>query len=362
METYGDDELGLVLKRVLSHQDRKSCSEVCKQWSRVEGLTRSSLRVLEPEFLTNFLPRFPNLAIFKAGKGITDSNLEYVAEICQNLQILNLNLRQAQSVCDEFEELCLDDVGDDGISAIAIGCRGLSSVSLRRRKGIGNVGVIALIKSIQNLRVLDLAWCDRITDQALEVMGDANSLQVLKLHGCSLVTDLGLASLATGSSSRTLKTLGLFGCDRITDFGVAFLQQMYCLEELNLSECGPKVTDNGGVAIAAICTLKRLNFSWLINISDVTLLAIAHNCQNLVAIDITGCELITGLGIRSFSMHKSLEVLKLVSCYNIFIDDVKQTVLECQSLRHVRLDKGLRGWMPIAMQENLSKLCRLEWR
>ncbi|XP_010254010.1 PREDICTED: F-box/LRR-repeat protein 20-like [Nelumbo nucifera] len=362
MEKLGDDEIGLVLSRVFDLNDRKSCALVCKQWLRVEGLTRSSLRVLEPKLLHKFLPRFPNLATFGAGRGITDTDLEFVAQTCPNLRVLNLNLRQTKRVLEEFDALGLDDVGDDGISAVATGCRSLAKVCLRRRRGIGNVGVITLIKSSQNLTALDLTKCEKVTDQALEAIGAATSLQVLNLQGCSLVTDWGLASLATGSSSRTLKKLVLAECDQITDVGVSLLQQMYQLEELNLAECGPKVTDVGGVAIAAIHTLERLDFSWLINISDVTLVAVAQNCCNLVEMDVTGCELITGAGIRAFSNHETLEVLVLASCYNVFGDDVEQTVVECQSLKYVGLDKGLRMWMPTVMQDNIRRFCILAWR
>lgn len=361
MEKFGDDELASVLKRICSWQDRNASSLVCKQWLRVEGLTRTSLHILEPKLLRNFLPRFPNLVTIDGGRGITDSDLEFIAETCPNAQIINLNLRQTQRVFDEFGDLDLDEVGDDGVCSLAIGCRNLTRVYLRRRKGIGDVGVVALIKSTLNLTVLDLAWCDRVTDQALEALGASNSLQVLNLHGCCLITDWGLASLATGSLSQTLKKLDLAECDQITDFGVSFLQLLYCLETLNLAECGPKVTDTGGVAVASICKLKRLDFSWLINISDVTIVAIAQNCHYLESLDATGCELITGSGVRSFSTHKSLEVLKLASCYNVFGVDVEQMVLECQSLRYIGLDKGLRAWIPMAVQDKLSKLCRLDW-
>ncbi|XP_068643490.1 uncharacterized protein [Aristolochia californica] len=361
MENFGDDELGLVLKNVSSEQDRKSCSEVCKNWLRVEGLTRMSLRVLEPEFLHSFLPRFPYLLTFNAGRGITDADLEFVARTCQNIEVLNLSLKQAERVMDEFEGLGSDNIGDDGLSAVAMKCPNLTSVALRRRKGIGDTGVIALIKFTQNLTIMDLSWCDRITDQALEAMATANFLQVLNLHGCCLVTDWGLVSLATGSSSRTLKILDVSECDQITDFGVSLLQHMSCIEELSLAECGPKVTDIGGVAIASIRCLRRLNLSWLFNMSDVTLLAISQNCEKLMALDVTGCD-ITGTGIRSFANHKSLEVLKLASCYSVSSDDIEQIIFECQNLKHVRLDRGLRGWMPISMQERLSRLCRIEWR
>ncbi|XP_057822694.1 EIN3-binding F-box protein 1 [Cryptomeria japonica] len=361
MDKLSDDEVGLILKRVTDRAERKTCSQVCRQWRRVEGPTRTVLKVLDPQLLHSFLPRYPNLLILEAGRGITDSDLELIADTCPSLQVLNLNLRQTVSFLEAFEESDMETVTDEGICAIAAGCRDLRRVYLRRRNGVGNVGATALIKSSSNLTHLDLSWCHGITDQALEAMGAASSLQVLILHGCTLVTDWGLASLATGSSARTLKRLDLRECDQITDFGVSLLQQLSCLQVLNLAECGPRVTDTGGVALGAVSSLESLNFSWLINISDVSLLAVAENCHNLKEINVTGCELITGFGVRSFARHKSLQVLILASCYNVYSDDIEQTVHECPTLLYLGLDKGLRRWIPDALLERIQGRCRIEW-
>lgn len=359
MDKISDDEVGLILKRVTDREDRKACSQVCTQWRRVEGSTRTVLKVLDPQLLHSFLPRYPNLLALEAGRGIADSHLELIAETCPALQVVNLNLRQTESVLEVFES-DIDTVTDEGICAIAAGCRDLRRVYLRRRKGVGNVGATALIKS-SNLTHLDLSWCHGITDQALEAIGAAGSLQVLILHGCTLVTDWGLASLSTGSSARTLKRLDLQECDQISDMGVSLLQQLSCLQVLNLAECGPRVTDTGGVALGAVSSLESINFSWLINISDISLVAIAENCHNLKEINVTGCELITGYGVRAFSQHKSLQVLILASCYNVYGDDIEQTVLECPSLLYLGLEKGLRYWIPDGLLERIPGHCQIKW-
>ncbi|XP_073110721.1 uncharacterized protein [Elaeis guineensis] len=361
MERLGDDVLGLVMKRITDRTDRKSCSEVSKQWTRVEGLTRTYLRVLEPATMPSFLPRFPNLVTLETGKRIPDFSLEILARTCPNLRTLNLNVHLNLTVVREFEDLALDDVSDNGLRAVAAGCPRLMNVALRRRKGIGDVGVVALARNARNLSVLDLSWCDSITNEAICAIRTLSSLTVLCLQGCALVTDSGLSYLAIGSSSRTLRKLDLSECDQITDAGVCMLSEMSCLQELSLAECGPAITDVGGVAVSAVHSLTRLDFSWLINLSDVTLFAVARNCRNLVKLNVTGCELITGEGIRSFSGHGSLEILVLVSCCNISADDVEHTVLECRSLRYVGLDRALKGWMSSSVQEKLSQMCRIDW-
>ncbi|KAL9443188.1 hypothetical protein AB3S75_016530 [Citrus x aurantiifolia] len=363
MSTLGDDELSLILNRINDSNDRNSFSLVCKRWLRVEGQTRLSIRVIEPDSLHNFLPRFPNLRSFESTRFLSNAHLQFVAKTCPKIQIFNVNLKETRQVFDEFSNLSdSDDVGDEGFCAIANGCPNLRRVSLRRRKSVGNVGVISIVnKSAQSLTNLDLGRCSLISDQALEAIGTLRTIRVLNLDCCSLITDRGLAFLASGHCSKSLKKLVLTECDRVTDFGVSLLKQMSCLEDLNLAECGPKVTDVGGTSMASMKTLERLNFSWLINVTDVTLIAIAKNCTRLAAIDLTGCESITGAGIRAFCHHECLESLVLTSCYNICSDDL-ETLLTCQSLKCVVLDKGLKIWIPLDLQENISRFCQLNWR
>ncbi|XP_072978557.1 F-box protein At5g07670-like [Typha angustifolia] len=363
MDMLGDDELYSILRRVSDSRDRKSCSEVSKQWARAEGLTRSFLRLLDPQFLPSFLPRFPNLTTFESCSRVSDPNLDLLAHTCPSLKTLNLNLHQTRSGLESFDDIRLDeDFGDDGLRAVAAGCRRLTKVFMRRRKGIGDSGIASLVSLAKNLTVLDLSWCSRITDEALGAIGAVSSLSVLCLHGCSLVTDSGLASLSNGPLlSRSIRRLDLSECDRISDNGVMSLRKLSFLQELDLAECGPKVTDAGIVAIASVSSLRRLSVKWLINLSDAAVLALARDCQYLVELDVTGCELITGAGIRAFSGHGSLEILVLASCYNLTVDDVAVVVSGCPTLRYVGLDRVLRGWMSSSVYERLSGVCRIGW-
>lgn len=362
MSNLGDDEVASILNWVYDTKDRKSLSQVCKQWLRVEGETRSSIRVLEPDLLYSFLPRFPYLLTFKSSKLITDAHLDFIAQTCPKIEFLNLSVRKSRPTVtfDGFDESTdSEDVGNDGICAIANGCRKLTEVLLRRRKNVGNVGVIVLVNLAKSLTSLDLGRCGLIDDRSLEAIGNMNSIRILKMEACSLITDCGLEFLATGSSSRTLKKLVLAECDRITDFGATLLQQMHRLEELNLADCGPKLTDYTGLAIASIPSLKRLNISWLINVSDLALIAIAENCRNLVALDLTGCEMITGTGVSAFAHHKCLEELVLASCYNVCGYAVDR-VLKCESLSYIVLDKRLRMILPDGIHRKIGLSCH--WR
>ncbi|KAH7524175.1 hypothetical protein FEM48_Zijuj06G0091300 [Ziziphus jujuba var. spinosa] len=364
MSKLGDDELSLILNWVNDRNDRKSFSEVCKHWLRVEGLARSSIRVFELDRLPHLLSRFPNLVTFETSEFITDTDLAILARKCPRIEVVNLPIKRPRLVdSDNFDgQSSYHDVGDEGLIALANGCPKLSKVSMRRRKNIGNAGVLSLLESAKCLTNLDFGWCSLVSDEALEAIGSANSITVLNLLGCSLITDRGLAWLSNGSSSKTIKKLVLAECDRITDCGVTLLQRMSGLEELNLAECGPKITDIGGVAIAAIQSLKRLNLSWLVNVSDPTLVALAENCPVLANLDVTGCELVTGAGVRAFAGHGCLEVFVLPSCYNVNVLDVEHLAVGCRSLQIIVLDKGLRIWVTTQIHDRIGRFCNLVWR
>ncbi|XAR70851.1 hypothetical protein NMG60_11027883 [Bertholletia excelsa] len=311
----------------------------------------------------NHFPRFPNLVSFQSAQVITDTEIELLAKTCPRLEVLNLNLKESRRDSDESDDLPgFGDVGDYGLCLVAKSCRNLTKVFLKRRCQIRNCGVVSLVNLATNLLSLDLGRCTRVSDVALEAIGQANSLQVLNLEACWLITDRGLASLSSGPLSKTLKKLVIAECDRITDKGLWHLREFSCLEELSLGECGPQVTDAGGMAIATIRTLKRLNLSWLINLSDATLVALAQNCLNLEAIDLTGCESITADGIRAFVDHDALEELVLARCREFSGEDLEELVIGCQRLRYIGLDKQLRFWIPTIIQQNIHNcLCWLDW-
>ncbi|BBN06966.1 hypothetical protein MPTK1_3g25370 [Marchantia polymorpha subsp. ruderalis] len=365
MEKLSDDEVGQIMRRVRSRSDRRACAQVCSQWHRVEGLTRNSLRILDPQLMHQFLPHFRNLLSIEAQMEVCDRDLECMAENCRSLQVLNLYLSKWRRVMDlEFLSTYQDfkPLGDDGVVAIANNCKDLQHVSLRWRQGIGDIAVSALARSCSLLVYLDLGHCKRITDRSLEAVSHLECLEVLILRNCNLITDWGLSYLANGATNKRIKRLDLCECDQLTDSGAVLLQQLSALQVLNLAECGPNVTDVGGTGIAGVTTLQSLNLAWLINVSDVSIITIAHHCVDMEELNLSGCELVTGTGLRAFAGHKKLRALTLSSCSNIHSDDVDATASSCLALHYLCLDRGLRPWMPEECLERLqSRKIEIEW-
>lgn len=304
MDKICDDTLAQIFSCLHDPEDRNSFSIVSKRFLSVEGLHRSFWRVLRPNFLYEFLPTFPNLICLEVSKPISNAQIEFVAKTCPRIQVFNLSLTSNKLTIE-------DDIGVDGICAMAQGCRELREVSLRKRSRVGDFGVVSLMNLAMNLTELDLGRCNLASDFALKAIGNSKTITSLNLQGCSWVTDRGLDWLGKGSISKILKTLVIAECDQISDFGVSLLKRMHILEILDISDCGPKVKDSGCSHITTIGTLKKLNLARLGNITDVTVNYIVWYCLELEDLDLTGCDLITNVHIPALLDLHSLKSLVL---------------------------------------------------
>lgn len=346
-----EDLLALILKKVTDQDDRKSCSEVCKQWFKLEGLNRWSLLVRKPNFPFSVVTRFPNLVQFKASQLTTDSDLEFIAQTCPKIEDVKIT---------DFSSHERGFLGRKGLSALANGCPKLSKVSLVGDK-IGNAAVVELVNSAHSLTSLELGH-SLIGDPSLRAIASSSSIKILKLKSCCNITDRGLGCLATGSTSKTLIKLVLKRCAKITDDGVKLLSKMRRLEQLSLCCCRGEITDIGGMAISAIRNLKELKLNGLVGVSDLAIAALAF-CRNLELVDIKGCVGVTGAGIRAFSSHQGLKRLVLLGLRNFDLSDVESLALGCPSLESesVVVDQSWRldpTWSDDLMHDNTRRVLK----
>ena len=141
-------------------------------------------RVIEPDSLQDFLRKLPNLRSFDSTKFLSNAYLQIVPEHVPKFGFLKLISKRHVKILMVLVMM---------VVAKANGCPKLSKVPWRRRKSIGNVGVISIInKSAQSLTNLDVGRCSLISDQALEAIGTTRIIGVLNLDRCSLITRLCL--------------------------------------------------------------------------------------------------------------------------------------------------------------------------
>ncbi|XP_004301831.1 PREDICTED: F-box/LRR-repeat protein 20-like [Fragaria vesca subsp. vesca] len=253
--SLSDDLLGQVVNKVKDKQDRKSFSEVCKQWLKVEGLDRSWLTVYvrDPMIPLPALTRLPNIVSLAVWECRPHTNLEFISHTCPKIESIMIECRDEKQTGDGGV------LSPKGLSALGEGCPKLSHVEIMGLNAIGNSGVVELVHSAHNLKSLLFLSNKLISDEALRGIGSASSISILELNDCDDITNEGLAYLANGSTSKTLKKL-IIEClcrSKITDTGVEILRKMCSLEHLELSIWGTtattsRITDIGGVGIAAI--------------------------------------------------------------------------------------------------------------
>ncbi|KAM0830399.1 hypothetical protein ACQ4PT_066240 [Festuca glaucescens] len=147
------------------------------------------------------------------GKCMTES-----LEKIEHLEVLSMS--GIQSVCDKFvnelipihgsnlRELAFAGCLDEAVSKYleeSGGC--LTELSLNNVEKVGNLTAQAIALKC-SLEVLDLSFCRGLTDEALGLIVDScSSLRILKLFGCTQVTDVFLK----GHSNSLVKIIGIEG-------------------------------------------------------------------------------------------------------------------------------------------------------
>ena len=82
----------------------------------------------------------------------------------------------------------------------------LKELSLNNVKKVGYHTTLSLVSHAKKLHTLDVSWCRNLTDKALGLIVDSClSLRLLKLFGCTQVTDVFL----NGHSNPQIQIIGL---------------------------------------------------------------------------------------------------------------------------------------------------------
>ncbi|CAM9651493.1 unnamed protein product [Lampetra fluviatilis] len=159
------------------------------------------------------------------------------------------------------------EVTDRGVATLARGLPALTHLSLSGCSKLTDEGVEMVVAcppagvagaAGSGLLALDLSWCPRITDAALEAIAcELHRLQELVLDRCVRVTDLGLGYLSTMPS---LRSLNLRWCCQIQDFGLQHLYGMRSLRVLSLAGC-PLLTMAGLSGLARLASLEELELT-----------------------------------------------------------------------------------------------------
>ena len=189
----------------------------------------------------------------RACRGITDVSLFYIARQCHRLHKLSVSSRK---------------VTDAGLKVIAEtgNCQNLQVLGLERCERITGAGFAQVLRKLKELKRVNIAGNSWVTRCILDCIGQyCPDLESLSIEGCKKVTDTGLDVLA--SKCTTLKHINVRNTRAVTNAGVEqFLKKLTDLESLEIG----------------IVRRSRTNAQVLV--------AVAENCPNLVKLDYQDCN------------------------------------------------------------------------
>nr|GFA77490.1 hypothetical protein [Tanacetum cinerariifolium] len=196
----------------------------------------------------------------------------------------------------------------------------------------------------KNLKRIALAECDRISDDGLRAFAHHPTLKTFDSYNISWEDVVSVASTCMrlkciGISTR-MRSPGANTNFWISDDGMFHLKQLAELGDLDLSKCGVNVTDTDILSVSEISNIRKLDLSWLINVTDTSLFNIASKCSKLEVIKISGCEAITDKGLRAFAHHPTL---KTFDSYNISWEDVVSVASTCMRLKCIGISTRMRS-------------------
>ncbi|CAN9498699.1 unnamed protein product [Ophioblennius macclurei] len=172
------------------------------------------------------------------------------------------------------------------------------------------------------LEELLLQGCKELTDYSVEVLVKHQpALRTLDISGCTELTSRSVEAVARGLKSLT--HLFLSRDWRITEKGLAELLSLSSLRTLDLSEClhinGSEIVKGLKASGAAKVQLETLNLKSCTYIQDLAVFSLTQLLRDsLRELDLTSCLNVTDVSVRAVATYlQKLEVLRLGWCKEV---------------------------------------------
>ncbi|KDO81777.1 hypothetical protein CISIN_1g006499mg [Citrus sinensis] len=384
LDVLTEDLLVRVREKIGDELDSKTWRLVCKEFSRVDSVTRTTLRVLRVEFLFILLDKYPYIKtldlsvcprvndgtvsfllsqlslswtrslkslILSRSTGLRYRGLEMLARACPLLESVDLSYccgfgdreAAALSFASGLKEVKLDkclNVTDVGLAKIAVRCVNLERLSLKWCMEISDLGIDLLCKKCLDLKSLDVSYL-KLTNDSFCSIATLAKLESLVMVGCPCVDDTGLRFLESGCP--LLKTIFVSRCKFVSSTGlISVIRGHSGLLQLDAGHCFSELSTTLLHHMRDLKNLEAITMDGA-RISDSCFQTISFNCKSLVEIGLSKC-----LGVTNTDSCRGLVCLKIESCNMITEKGLYQLGSFCLRLEEIDLtdcngvnDKGL---------------------
>ncbi|KAK6164791.1 hypothetical protein DH2020_001655 [Rehmannia glutinosa] len=214
-----------------------------------------------------------------------------IGQRCQFLEELDVTDNEIDddglisiSMCAQLSSLklgiCLN-ITDEGLIHIGKCCLKLKEIDLYRSAGITDSSILAIACGCPGLEMINIAYCEFISDRSLKSLSKCSKLNTLESRGCPLITSSGLAAIAVGC--KQLFKLDIKKCRNVDDAGMIPLAHFsQNLKQINLSYSS--VTDVGLLSLASISCLQSITILHLEGLTPSGLVAALLACGGLIKV------------------------------------------------------------------------------
>lgn len=234
-------------------------------------------------------------------KGVSNLNPEQLSSLCVG-GVFHLT-DKALMILANFVNLsiingsgCIDFT-DDGVNALAEGCRGLTSVTFDGCFLLTDASLVPMATKCRQLAFVSVRDCIEVTNNTVTALAELD-LKSIFLSNCREIDDVGIQALASGCTS--LEEVKVDGIKFLTDGPLIELSKSNPgITEINING-HPKVTDNACTQFCKNQRLQEFRAARCHRITDVTAAALATN-PLLNTLELSNCVLLTHNGIVSIA-------------------------------------------------------------
>eukprot|EP01156_Anaeramoeba_ignava_P007589 Anaeramoba_ignava/a352776_18.p1 GENE.a352776_18~~a352776_18.p1 ORF type:complete len:249 (-),score=66.68 a352776_18:23-718(-) len=203
--------------------------------------------------------------------------------------------------------------------------------------------------TFSNLHVLNVSGCSKITDKLLvEIPSNFPRLEVARFSMCMKITDYGVSQLVRCSS---LKILDISWCMLVTDSSIKKIGKKFGEKLIGLSLSGCSISDSSLLVLGINCwNIEHLELHSCFGVTDSGIHVLFSNNNSLESLCISGCKLtnksFSREGIPKLTHLKRMEMSKL---HHISPDSIYHLLADARSLTYL----DIRGCTLICSDDNL---------
>ena len=197
------------------------------------------------------------------------------------------------------------------------------------------------MKRCKKITALKLVDCKHLSDRCMKSVGvnlsKLNSIHFEYRGGSSWPDNVDVLSILVKNCVSELDYVAFVGFNSVTDVGVCYSVECFnYLQVINLSYCR-FISDKGVIGVIDQCAhLKEIRLRGT-QITNKSLMQIAHKAKRLICIDFSDCNDITHEGIKALvgSLGKAFQEVSLAGCIQLGDLTLIDILCHCTSLKYL---------------------------